>query len=88
VLGGSHYWVTQEPEDLKIRGLPAYVVEDGEMSISFGMHRHQDWDHDPYLREVRSGETRDTPRAEIPGRFGHPSNWQRAAALMASRTRP
>ncbi len=88
VLGGSHYWVTAEKEDLKLRGLPAYVVEDGEMTASFGTHRHQDWDHDPYLREVRGGVTKDTPRAGIPGRFGHPGNWQRAAALMVSRTKP
>jgi len=87
VLGGSHCWVTLGKEDLKLRGLPAYVVEDGEMSASFGTHRHQEWDHDPYLREVRRGETRDTPRAEIPGRFGDTGNWQRAAALMVSRTK-
>ncbi len=85
VLGGFHYWNSEE-EDQKLPKSPAYVVENGDISVSFVTQRHQEWDPEPYFREVRGGETRDTGREELPGRFGAPSNWARAVPLFISRT--
>lgn len=85
LLGGFHYWVYPEEDAPKLVSLPAYVVEKGEMSASFVTQRHQKSDHDVYLREVRGGTTRDTRREELPGRFGHPSDWQRAVPLFVGR---
>jgi hypothetical protein len=71
---------------LVLTGVPVYVLEDGEMSTSFVTERWRPWDHDLYFRETRDGVSRDTRREELPGRFGHPSNYQRAVPLFVGRT--
>jgi len=85
VLGGFHYW-NSDDEDQKLPASPAYVIENGEMSASFVTQRHQQWEPEPYIREMRDGTTRDTRREELLGRYGgNPTSWHRAVPLFVGR---